>query len=166
MSHRGGWLRKYILMRKSLAVEYSVVKIYLIFSFLATGHGDVTYNPRRNFLGAMCVGGKIAYHLYNFGTSKSDGIVKLMRKSRWHSQYRTEASNYYNKFISHCRPILIYLYLDNHITSLDFSPNGETVATTDKYGVCLISDLSTNSYRFHLNMKMKKNDSKSYFWNI
>ena len=60
----------------------------------------------------------------------------------------------FNKFISHCRPILIYLHLDSHITSLDFSPNGETVATIDDHGVCLISDLNTDSYHFHLNMEM------------
>ena len=52
-----------------------------------SGHGDVAYNLRRKFLGAICVGGKIAYHLYKFGTSKSDGVAKLIRKSSWHSQY-------------------------------------------------------------------------------
>ena len=71
-----------------------VVNIYLTFSpLLVTGDGDVTYNPRRNLLGAMCVGEKTAYHLYNFDTSKSDGIVKLFRKSGWHSQYSTKKSN-------------------------------------------------------------------------
>ena len=91
MSHGKGKLRKYIHLRRSLEVESPVIKIYLIFfSLLVTGHGEVTYNPRRNFLGAMWVGGKIAYHLYHFGTSKSDGIIKLIRKSRWHSQYSTE----------------------------------------------------------------------------
>ena len=91
MSHKKGKLRKYILLRKFLAVESSVTKLYLIFSpLLVTGLGDVAYNPRRNFLGAMSVGGKIAYHLYNFGTSKSDGIIKLIRKSSWHSQYSTD----------------------------------------------------------------------------
>ena len=94
MSHKKGKLRKYILLRKSLAVEYSVIKIYLIFSLLlVAGFGDVTYNPRRNFLGAICVGGKIAYHLYKFDTSKPDGIVKLIRKSSWHSQYNSEEGN-------------------------------------------------------------------------
>ena len=90
MSHKKGKLRKYILLRKSLAVESSIIKTYLILSpLLVAGFGDVTYNPRRSILGAMCVGGKIAYHMYNFDTSKSGGIVKLIRKSRWHSQYRT-----------------------------------------------------------------------------
>ena len=105
----------------------------------------------------MCVGGKIAYHLYNFGISKSDGIVKLIRKSRWHSQYSNEQRN---KFISHCRLIFIYLYLGNVITALDFNPNGEIVATIDMYGVCLISDMNTDSYRFHVNIGMKDNFGK------
>ena len=49
----------------------------------------------------------------------------------------------------------ISLYLGNYITSLDFSPNGETVATIDKDGVCLVSDMNTDSYRFHLNMEIQ-----------
>ena len=60
-----------------------------------------------------------------------------------------------NQFISHSQPILISLYLDNFIAGLDFNPTGETVATIDKYGVCLISDVNTDSYHFHLNMEMK-----------
>ena len=161
MSHKKGELRKNILLRKSLAVGSSVIKIYLIYSsLLVTGLGDVTYNPRRNFLGAMCVAWKIAYYLYSFGTSKSDGIVKLIRKSKWHSQYSTEFGN--NKLISHCRLILIYLYLVNHITSLDFSPSGEIAASMDCYGICLISDVNTDNYRFHLNMEMKYYDGKYY----
>ena len=93
MSHKKGKLRKYILLRKSLAVESSITKTYLILSpLLVAGFGDVTYNPRRCFLGAMCVGNKIAYHLYNFDTSKSDGIIKLIRKSKWHSQYSPKES--------------------------------------------------------------------------
>ena len=159
MSPRKGDPRKYIHSRKSLAVEYSIIKIYLIFSSrLVNGFGDVTYNSRRNFLGAMCVGEEIAYHLYNFGTLKSDGIVKLIRKSRWHSQYSAQFGN--NKLIPHCRPILIGSYLDNFNTSLDFSPSGETVATIDKYGVCLISDVNTDSYRFHLTMEMENGPGK------
>ena len=59
-------------------------------------------------------------------------------------------------FISYVRLVSICLYLENLFTSLDFSPNGETVATTDFYGVCFISDANTDSYRFHMNMEMKK----------
>ena len=60
-----------------------------------------------------------------------------------------------NKFIPYCRPILISLYPENFITGLDFSPNGETAATIDRYGVCLISDVNTDSYHFHLNIEMQ-----------
>ena len=94
MSHGKGKQRKYIQPLKFLGVESLLIKIkFNFFPLLGTGDGDVTYNPRRNFLGAMCVEGKIAYHLYNFGTSKSGGIVKLIRKTRWHSQYSTKESN-------------------------------------------------------------------------
>ena len=67
----------------------SLLKSYLlIVSFLEiTGYGDVTYNSRRSILGAIPVEGKIAYHLYNFITGKTGNIVKLIRKSRWHSQH-------------------------------------------------------------------------------
>ena len=63
-----------------------------------------------------------------------------------------------NQFISHSQPILISLNLGNVITGLDFSPNGELAATIDCYGVCLISDVNTDSYHFHLNMEMKNED--------
>lgn len=53
---------------------------------LVTGLGDIAYNERRNILGAISVEGKIAYHLYTFGSTKTGGIVKLARKSRWYSQ--------------------------------------------------------------------------------
>ena len=60
-----------------------------------------------------------------------------------------------NQFISHSQPILICLYLGSFIVGLDFNPTGETVATIDNYGVCLISDVNTDSCRFHMNMEMK-----------
>ena len=60
-----------------------------------------------------------------------------------------------NKFISHYQPILILVGLDNFIAGLDFNHNGEIAATIDYYGVCLISDVDTDSYRFHLAMEMK-----------
>ena len=47
---------------------------------------------------------------------------------------------------------LLYVYLENYITSLDFNPNGEIAATLDRSGVCVISDVNTDSYRFHVNM--------------
>ena len=59
---------------------------------LVTGHGDVTYNSRKSILGAIPVGGKLVYHFYNFTTKKTDNIVKLTRKSKWHTQYSTNES--------------------------------------------------------------------------
>ena len=58
-----------------------------IFS-LATGHRDIIYNSRRGILGAVPPEPKISYHLFNVDshTSKTKDIVKLIRKSKWHSQ--------------------------------------------------------------------------------
>ena len=58
-----------------------------IFS-LVTGYGDITYNSRRSILGAVPLAQKISYHLFNVGSnaSKTKDIVKLIRKSKWHSQ--------------------------------------------------------------------------------
>ena len=68
-----------------------IEKIYLIiYSSLVTGYGGATYNPRRSILGAIPVGGKISYHLFNFCTPKNGNLVKLIGKSRWHSQYSTQ----------------------------------------------------------------------------
>ena len=67
----------------------SIVKVHHIIFIIVTGEGDVTYNPRRSILGAIPVGGKISYHLYNIATSKAGNIVKLIQKSRWHSHYNT-----------------------------------------------------------------------------
>ena len=66
-----------------------LVKIHLIIC-LVTGHGDVTYNPRRSILGAISVGRKISYHLYDIATGKTGDVVKLIRKSKWHSLYGTD----------------------------------------------------------------------------
>ena len=67
---------------------------FIIIYFLVTGHGDVTYNSRKSILGAIPVGGKIAYHLYNFSAGKTENTVQLLRKSKWHSQYSTAEGNY------------------------------------------------------------------------
>lgn len=61
---------------------------------LVTGFGDVTYNARRNILGAISVTGKIGYHLFNIATSKTDETVKLIRKSKWHPQFSTVRGNW------------------------------------------------------------------------
>ena len=38
------------------------------------------------------------------------------------------------------------------MSGLDFNPTGEHVATIDKEGVCLISDVNKNDYSFHLRL--------------
>ena len=53
--------------------------------------------------------------------------------------------------------------LENVITGLDFHPSGEIVATIDRYGICLISDINTNTYQFHLDMNKEGNDNQSIF---
>ena len=61
-------------------------------SSLVTGNGDVTYNSRRGILGAICVEGKIANHLFhiNGNPSKIDhAVAKLCRKSSWDPHYST-----------------------------------------------------------------------------
>lgn len=42
----------------------------------------------------------------------------------------------------------------NFISGLDFDSSGEVIATIDRHGVCLLSDVNTSSYKFHLNMQM------------
>ena len=41
---------------------------------------------------------------------------------------------------------------ENRITGLEINPNGETVATIDCFGICLISDIDTNKYSYHMDM--------------
>ena len=50
-----------------------------------------------------------------------------------------------------CKNLWIF-YIVDLITSFDFDPSGERAATIDYAGVCLISDITTNDYTFHLNM--------------
>ena len=66
---------------------------WIIFS-LATGDGDITYNSRRGILGAIPLEKEISYHLFNVDSkvSKTKNIVKLTRKSKWHSQYGNHQS--------------------------------------------------------------------------
>ena len=44
------------------------------------------------------------------------------------------------------------LCLDNAISGLDFDPSGTMTASIDHTNVCLISDINTNDYSFHLKM--------------
>lgn len=65
------------------------------FSPKGTGQGDVSYNVRRNVIGALPLEGKITYHLFTLDphASKSSAIVKLCRKSAWHPKVRAHKSS-------------------------------------------------------------------------
>lgn len=46
--------------------------------------------------------------------------------------------------------------LGTWVSGLDFNPEGTLVATIDRYGTCLISDLNTDNYKFHKKIGNKK----------
>lgn len=56
----------------------------------------MTYNTRRNFLGAIPIGERIAYHIFDTGysRSKSGCSVKLLRKTKWNSDTTSFGSNW------------------------------------------------------------------------
>lgn len=115
---------------------------------LETGFGDVTYNSRRNILGSISLGGKISYHLYNieYGGQKSNYCVKLLRKSKWHSEYSNNESNWWishNRFRSH-------FHQENYNPGLAFDPTGEVAATIDRHGMLLVTDITSDACRLHL----------------
>ncbi len=51
------------------------------------------------------------------------------------------------------------LNLGNFVASFDFNPAGESIATIDAYGVCLISDVNTNNYGFQFEFN-ERGDSR------
>lgn len=118
---------------------------------LVTGFGDVAYNSRRGILGAVAAEREIGLHLWNIGYcgQKSNFEVKLLKQMKWHPEYNDEVGTSINALIL---VIIVGFILENCITSFDFNPSGETLATIDDRGVCLISDLNTDKYIFHLNM--------------
>ena len=99
----------------------------------------MTFNERRNILGSVFGGEKVGYRLHNINYSAQKGrySVQLLRKSKWPAQYFTPPEYFSNK---------------SYITSLDFNPSGELVAMTDNCNKCLIVDVNTDSYIYHLNM--------------
>ncbi len=133
---------------------------------LGVGRGDVAYNSRRGILAAIPVPDKIAYHLFNVDAyaSNTKEIVKLNRKSKWHSQYSTREGNWFlfaakHPFITFSY-LLITLHLVNLIAGFDFNPAGESFATIDSYGMCLISDVNTNNCEFHLQVGSQASNSE------
>ena len=51
----------------------------------------------------------------------------------------------YDRFNDH-----LYLYQGNTITSFDFNPSGELVATIDSNAKCLVSDINTDKYSYYV----------------
>ena len=102
--------------------------------------GVVAFNERRNILGSVPGGKKIGYRLHSIDYSGQKGgySVHLLRKSKWPAQYYTTPE--------------YPLWHDNYITSLDFNPSGELIATTDLVNKCLIADVNTASHIYRLNM--------------
>ena len=64
---------------------------------LDTGWGDLTYNTKRNLLGAISLSGRISYHLFFVDTTclNIKESIKLLRKSKWDPKY----ANMKGKFI-------------------------------------------------------------------
>ena len=77
--------------------------------------------------------------------------MQLLRKSKWPEQCEPGGSKgSFNVF-----PGLMTAFnseLDNIILSFDFNPSGELVATIDCNGVCLVSNVNTDSCSYHVNM--------------
>ena len=69
---------------------FPIFTTYIYFSLVASD-GDVTFNARRNILGSISLGGKIAYHLHSIEYSGQKGgySAQLLRKSKWQAQYST-----------------------------------------------------------------------------
>ncbi len=127
-------------------------------------YGDVTYNSRRSILGAIPLGQEIAYHLFTIDTSASNagGIVKLNRKSKWHSQYNPQKGrrSLFSRYLSfrYIQYLLKTLHLDNFVVGFDFNTAGDSIATIDHFGVCFISDVNTNNYGFYLQVGNENSD--------
>lgn len=87
---------KFTPWKKSMEVPLTkIINQFLTISHIDTGIGDLTYNPKRNLLGGLTNGEKIAYHLYSIGYpgQKSSIEAILLRKSKWNSQYSNQHDN-------------------------------------------------------------------------
>lgn len=75
-------------LRASYLVVVSSPNLKWCSFLLVTGPGFAAFNPNRNVLGAISLGGEIAYHLFNidFNASLGKYNVKLLRKSKWHTE--------------------------------------------------------------------------------
>ena len=69
-----------------------ISKMVSLVSLLETGRGAVTYNLRRNMLGAIPIANKVAYHLFTVDTHTSNAlnIIKLSCKRSSHASNSAE----------------------------------------------------------------------------
>lgn len=84
------------------AIDFTFnMKRDILFLSLVTGPGDVSYNLRRDLLGAISLERKIAYHLFGIDHAgqKYNSGAKLLKKAKWHSQYDTDNRNQSNLLV-------------------------------------------------------------------
>lgn len=129
----------------------------ILVRFIGTGYGEVTYNARRNLLGAISVHAKTAYYLFNIEYN-GGSHVKLSRKSAWHKEY-DKAPGTISINSSRIESLIVCSHVDNSLPGFEFDPNGEFSATVDIYGNCVVSDLSSNKCISHL--KLGKTDGNT-----
>ena len=120
---------KSTLLRQNLEVIYLfLLTVLLIPCLLVIGFGVLTYNLRRNLLGAICVGrigyGKILYHLFKLrhcDEKSSNESFRFLRKTKWPSLVRTRIFMY----VSYGNSFPNNLLADMTLGGLDFSPDGD-----------------------------------------
>ena len=105
----------------------------------------MAYNPRRNILGAISLGSKVAYHLFKIDAGTSQPM-RFCRKSKWYVEFCTSSG--INIFSFGNQRMFFRLIIDESITSLDFDPTGEFAAMTSDYATCVVSDITTNDTKF------------------
>ena len=110
----------------------------------------MTFNSRRNVLDVISLQGEILYHLFRIDglTLTTEDMVKLWRKSKWHSQIQTSYLG--NLVLEHIKVISKLLLCRRNITAFDFDPAGKKAATISREGIFLISDIGTNKCSFEM----------------
>ena len=55
------------------------------------------------------------------------------------------------------------LFVDGPISGLDFNPLGNLIASFSEDGICLISDVDTDDYRYHLKIGSEHGKLSAYY---
>lgn len=130
----------------------------LLHSLIGTVSEDVVYNARRNLLGAIPLTKKVTCHLWNieYSGQKKHHNVKLLKKVMYPHEdscdicrKNSENGSCFILLTPHLTLILLSDF-KSEIAYFDINPTGESVAATSNSGGCLISDLSTSSHSYHL----------------